>query len=202
MLRKGVSGLGGIFSKVFAGAGKLVSGLAGNVKGLVSGLGSAGKSASHFGTRLRSIVTGALFFNLISSGLRSLTQSFGQAIASTSQMQGALANLKGAAANAAAPLVQILAPALAKIANAAATVFAYIAKLIALFTGKTISSAKGAASAIGGVGSAAGGASKKMKGYLLSMDELNVLQAVSYTHLMEPLQIMTRKDDFTQWQMF
>ena len=170
------SAWGGIFSKVFAGAGKLMSGLADKVKGLVSGLGSAGKSASHFGTRLRSIVTGALFFNLISSGLRSLTQSFGQAIASTSQMQGALANLKGAAANAAAPLVQILAPALAKIANAAATVFAYIAKLIALFTGKTISSAKGAASALGGVGSAAGGASKKMKGYLLSMDELNVLQ--------------------------
>lgn len=57
-------------------------------------------------------------------------------------------------------------------------VFSYIARLVAFFTGRTISASAGAAKAMNGVGSAAGSAAKKVKdanGELAAFDELNVL---------------------------
>lgn len=85
--------------------------IAGKIGGVFKrGFNSAEKHAGHFKSRLRGIVSGALIFNGISAGLRSLTQYFSSAIGQTSEMQSALANLKGAAATAAAPLIQALTP--------------------------------------------------------------------------------------------
>lgn len=145
----------------------------------------AGSGIQGLASRLKSIVAGALIFNVISAGLRNMTSYIGAALTSTSQMQAALANLKGAAATAAAPIIQILTPALAALANAAATVFSYLSQLISFFTGKSVSAMASATKGFSGVGAAAGGAAKKTEeagkaakkanGELAAFDELNVL---------------------------
>ena len=138
----------------------------------------AGAGVQGMAARLKSIVAGALVFNVLSAGLSQVTNYIGTALTGTSQMQAALANLKGAAATAAAPIIQILTPALAALANAAATVFSYLSQLISFFTGKSVSAMASAAKGMSGVGSAAGGAAKEVKkanGELAAFDELNVL---------------------------
>lgn len=145
-------------------------------------LAQAAQSTEHFRKRLAGLVSGALVFNVLSSGLRTLTNWMGTALLSSSSLRTALGNLQGAAATAAAPIIQILTPALTALANAAAMVFSYIARLVAFFTGRTISASAGAAKAMNGVGSAAGSAAKKVKdanGELAAFDELNVLNKQS-----------------------
>lgn len=124
---------------------------------------SASTGCRSFTARLRGIVSGALIFNGISAGLRQVASYLGSAALTSGQLKTALGNLQGAAATAAAPLVQVLAPALAALANAAAAVFACLAKIIALFTGKSVSAARTAAKSMAGVGSAASGTSKKVQ---------------------------------------
>lgn len=126
-------------------------------------LASASTGCRSFTARLRGIVSGALIFNGISAGLRQVVSYLGSAALTSGQLKTALGNLQGAAATAAAPLVQVLAPALAALANAAAAVFACLAKIIALFTGKSVSAARTAAKSMAGVGSAASGTSKKVQ---------------------------------------
>ena len=124
---------------------------------------SASTGCRSFTARLRGIVSGALIFNGISAGLRQVVSYLGSAALTSGQLKTALGNLQGAAATAAAPLVQVLTPALAALANAAAAVFACLAKIIALFTGKSVSAARTAAKSMAGVGSAASGTSKKVQ---------------------------------------
>ena len=155
--------------------------IAGKIGGVFKrGFNSAEKHAGHFKSRLRRIVSGALIFNGISAGLRSLTQYFSSAIGQTSEMQSALANLKGAAATAAAPLIQVLTPALAALANVAARVFASIAQVISLLTGKSVASMASAAKGMQSAGNAAGGAAKQMekaRRTLAGFDEIETLEA-------------------------
>lgn len=124
---------------------------------------SASTGCRSLTARLRGIVSGALIFNGISAGLRQVVSYLGSAALTSGQLKTALGNLQGAAATAAAPLVQVLTPALAALANAAAAVFACLAKIIALFTGKSVSAARTAAKSMAGVGSAASGTSKKVQ---------------------------------------
>lgn len=124
---------------------------------------SASTGCRSFTARLRGIVSGALIFNGISAGLRQVVSYLGSAALTSGQLKTALGNLQGAAATAAAPLAQVLTPALAALANAAAAVFACLAKIIALFTGKSVSAARTAAKSMAGVGSAASGTSKKVQ---------------------------------------
>ena len=124
---------------------------------------SASTGCRSFTARLRGIVSGALIFNGISAGLRQVVSYLGSAALTSGQLKTALGNLQGAAATAAAPLVQVLTPALAALANVAAAVFACLAKIIALFTGKSVSAARTAAKSMAGVGSAASGTSKKVQ---------------------------------------
>lgn len=175
VLKKVLGTAGAIGQKVFSAVGS-------RVQAIRSRLDQAAKSAAQFRNRLMSLVTGALVFNVLSSGLRTLTNWMGTALLSSSSLRAALGNLQGAAATAAAPLLSVLVPALTALANAAAMVFSYIARLVAFFTGKTISASAGAAKAMSGVGKAAGGAAKKVKdanGELAAFDELNVLNKKS-----------------------
>ena len=133
-----------------------------------------------FGRRIAEIASGALFFNLISAGLRNVTTYMGTALTASGSLRTALGNLAGAAQTAAAPLIQVLTPALAALANAAATVFSYIARLVAFLTGTTVSAAQSAAAGIAGVGSAASGAAddvKKATKSLAGFDEITRLDA-------------------------
>ena len=160
-MKKAASGFGKTVSKVMSGAKKILGGV----------FSKAGKSASGFGSRLKSIISGAFVFNLISAGLRKVTDYLGNAISSSEEMKGAMANLKGAAANAAAPIVSALTPALAALANAAATVFSYLGKIVTFFTGK---SASAASTATDQIKNTAGAAKKAMKS-LAGFDEITKL---------------------------
>lgn len=126
-----------------------------------------------FSRRIAGLASSALIFNLLSSGLRQMTSYMGTAQLSSASLRQALGNLQGAAATAAAPLIQILTPALTALANAAATVFAYLAKLVAFLTGKTVSSAKAAAKGMNGTSKAAKDAAKSLAGF----DEIERLDA-------------------------
>ena len=133
-----------------------------------------------FGRRIAEIASGALFFNLISAGLRNVTTYMGTALTASGTLRTALGNLAGAAQTAAAPLIQIFAPALSAVANAAATLFSYLARLVAFLTGTTVSAAQSAAAGIAGVGSAASGAAddvKKATKSLAGFDEITRLDA-------------------------
>lgn len=103
----------------------------------------------------------ALIFNVISSALRSLTSALGSAVAKTDGFGTALARLKGAAATAAAPLVNALGSALTYVMNLAAKAFAYLAKLISLLTGKSLSGMQATAKKMTSVGTAASGMAKQ-----------------------------------------
>lgn len=159
---------------------KALGAVASAAKGMAAKIQDATKGMRQFGSRLMSIASGALVFNLISAGLRNMTSYMGTALGQSTALSQALANLRGAAATAAAPLVQALAPALATLANAAATVFSYVAKLISLLTGKSLSSMQSTAKSMSGVGSAAGSTAKKVDKAtrsLAAFDELNRLDA-------------------------
>lgn len=175
VLKKTLNTVGTLGQKAFSLVGS-------RVQAIRDRLEQAAKSAAQFRNRIARLVSGALVFNVLSSGLRTLTSWMGTALLSSSSLRAALGNLQGAAATAAAPIIQILTPALTALANAAAMVFGYIARLVAFFTGKTVSASAGAAKAMKGVGSAAGSAAKKVKdanGELAAFDELNVLNKKS-----------------------
>ena len=175
ILKRSLSAIGSIGGKAF----DFVKSKAQSVQ---ERLAQAAQSTERFRKRLAGLVSGALVFKVLSSGLRTLTSWMGTALLSSSGLRAALGSLQGAAATAAAPIIQILTPALTALANTAAMVFSYIARLVAFFTGRTISASAGAAKAMNGVGSAAGSAAKKVKdanGELAAFDELNVLNKKS-----------------------
>lgn len=166
-IRSAATGIRNAITRAFSGARVAIGSLAKTIAGMSGGFSSIAKSAGRFGTRLRSIISGALVFNLISMGLRKIVSYFGSAISSSNEMKTALANLRGAAQSAAAPIIQVLTPALATLANVLATVLAYFAKILTLFTGTVSSAAKQA------VGAA--GAAKKAAKSLAGFDEITKL---------------------------
>ena len=134
-------------------------------KAIQARLSAMTKSMGRFSRRIAGLASSALIFNLLSSGLRQMTSYMGTALLSSASLRQALSNLQGAAATAAAPLIQILTPALTALANAAATVFAYLAKLVAFLTGKTVSSAKAAAKGMSGTSKAAKETAQSLAGF-------------------------------------
>ena len=141
---------------------------------------AASKAMSRFGGRMREIVSGALLFNIISSGLSALVGWIGSALQSTSAFGQALRNLQGAASVAAAPLIDALGNALAYVINLLATAMSYLARFISMLTGKSLSAMKTSAKAMNSYGSAAGNAAKeteKATRSLAGFDEITRLDA-------------------------
>lgn len=140
----------------------------------------ATKPARRFATRFREIVSGALVFNLISAGLRGVTQYFGSALKSNDQFTNSLAKLKGALLTAFQPIYEVVLPALITLVNVLAAVASRVARFFALLSGKTVDqTAKAAenlyeeANAIKATGSAA----EKAKRQLAGFDEINKLES-------------------------
>ena len=146
---------------------------------ITSSLAQSGKGLQTFLNRLGSIAAGALVFNVISAGLRNMTNYMGQALLSSASLRTALGNLSGAAQTAAAPLIQVLTPALTALASAAATVFGYIAQLVSFLTGTTVSSASDAAAGVAGVGSAAEETAQQVKDASKSLAGFDELERLS-----------------------
>lgn len=140
------------------------------------------KPARRFNSRLREILSGALVFNLISSGLRSVTNYFGSALKSNNEFTASFAQLKGALLTAFQPIYEFVAPAiiyLMKLLTAAAQA---VGRFFASLFGKSYSQMQknaealyNQANAIDGVGSAAKEASKQLAGF----DEINRLESTS-----------------------
>lgn len=148
------------------------------MKPLNSQISRASSGVQSLGVRLKSVVAGALVFNLISAGLRKMVGWLGNALQSSDSFRQALANLQAAASMAAAPLVDALGGALTYVINMLATGVAYLAQFISMLTGKSLSAMKNSAKAMNSYGSAAGSAAKETKkanGELAAFDELNVL---------------------------
>lgn len=160
--------VGGLGARVFGTLQRAVDGLRTKIT-------QSSKNIAKFRNRLMSIVSGALVFNLISAGLRNVTEWMGSAALSSATLRAALGNLQGAASTAAAPLLQALLPALTAIANAAATAFYYIAQLVSFLTGKSIGASQSAAKAMGKYAKAAKSAGSAADGALAKFDELDVL---------------------------
>ena len=146
---------------------------------ITSSLAQSGKGLQTFLKRLGSIAAGALVFNVISAGLRNMTNYMGQALLSSASLRTALGNLSGAAQTAAAPLIQVLTPALTALASAAATVFGYIAQLVSFLTGTTVSAASDAAAGVAGVGSAAEETAQQVKDASKSLAGFDELERLS-----------------------
>lgn len=140
----------------------------------------ASKAMQRFGSRMREIVSGALLFNIISSGLSALVRWMGSALQSTDAFGQALRNLQGAASVAAAPLIDALGNALAYVINLLATALSYLARFISMLTGKSLSAMKSSAKAMNSYGAAAGSAAKeteKATRSLAGFDEITRLDA-------------------------
>lgn len=140
----------------------------------------ASKAMRRFGSRMREIVSGALLFNIISSGLSSIVRWTGNALMSTNAFSAALRNLQGAASVAAAPLIDALGNALAYVINLLARGISYLAQFVSLLTGKSLSAMKNSAKAMNSYGQAAGNAVKETKEAsrsLAGFDEITRLDA-------------------------
>lgn len=141
---------------------------------------TASKAMQRFGSRMREIVSGALLFNIISSGLSALVRWMGSALQSTDAFGQALRNLQGAASVAAAPLIDALGNALAYVINLLATGISYMARFVSMLTGKSLSAMKSSAKAMNSYGAAAGSAAKqteKATRSLAGFDEITRLDA-------------------------
>lgn len=146
----------------------------------VQQLATAEKAMKRFNSRMREIVSGALLFNIISSGLSGLVRWMGSALQSTDAFSSALRNLQGAASVAAAPLVNALGNALSYVINLLATGMSYLARFISMLTGKSLSAMKSSAKAMNSYGAAAGSAAKqtdKATRSLAGFDEITRLDA-------------------------
>lgn len=140
------------------------------------------KTANRFGTRLRSVISGALVFNLISSGLRGFTSYFSSALKGNEEFSTQLAKLKGALLTAFQPIYTYVIPIVIKLMQYLTAAAKVVAHFFSVLTGKSVQeSAKSAeelyreANAIGAVGSAAKKTSKALAGF----DELNVLPSAN-----------------------
>lgn len=143
---------------------------------------SATKGARRFGSRLTEILSGALIFNAISRGLRSVTSYFGEALKTNDQYRESLASLKGALLTAFQPIYEFVAPAITYLIRLLTMAVQAIGRFFTFLSGKSYSQMqKNAealnkeAEALGAVGGAAEEAARQLAGF----DEINRLESSS-----------------------
>ncbi len=139
---------------------------------------NATKPLQRVGTRLREIVSGALVFNLISSGLRAMTSYFGDALKSNNQFAASFNRLKGALMTAFQPIYEAVLPAIITLVNWLTVAIEMIGKFFAALSGKSYSQMQKNAKALNkqkDAISGVGGAAEKAKKQLMGFDEINKL---------------------------
>lgn len=139
------------------------------------------KPVRRFNTRMREIVSGALFFNVLSAGLRNVTSYFGSALAANEAYTSSLNSLRGSLATAFQPIYESVLPAIVTLINWLNAAAQVIGKFFSYLTGKSYSQMQknakalnNQAGAIGGVGDAAEEAAKQLAGF----DEINRLESI------------------------
>lgn len=165
-------------------AGSAVGGLMKRITSLGrnKGFEKAGRSASHFASRLKEIVKGALFFNIISRALTGLTNQLGKYLSVNKNFSAALDGIKSNLLTAFQPIYEAAMPALTKLMEALESASAKMASFIAMIFGTTASQAQQnakdlyeQANAEEAVGEAAEDAEKKQKKFLASFDTIEKL---------------------------
>lgn len=165
-------------------AGSAVGGLMKRITNLGrnKGLEKAGRSASGFSRRLKEIVKGALFFNIISRALTGLTNQLGKYLSVNKNFSAALDGIKSNLLTAFQPIYDAVMPALTKLMEALESASAKMASFIAMIFGTTASQAQQnakdlyeQANAEEAVGEAAEDAEKKQKKFLASFDTIEKL---------------------------
>ena len=166
---------------------------------MVSQFNDAGNSASYFGNRLRGIVSSALIFNVISSGLRKVTSYFGSALMANNEFAAAVYRLQGSLMVAFQPIYESVLPSLIALINWLNVAVQAVARFFSILAGKSykdmqnnaqnlgntmnnMGGSSGAldntADSVGDVGDAikdTGKEAKKAEKYLAGFDEINRL---------------------------
>lgn len=134
--------------------------------------------------RLKSIVAGAFFFNIISKALTGMTQAVGRYVQTNKSFMQSLQLAKGNLLTAFQPIWQVITPAINALGKALAYVTGLIASFAAVLSGKSLkdlqSQAKALdknATAIKGVSKATDKAKKSADKATASFDTLNILQS-------------------------
>lgn len=138
----------------------------------------ATKGARKFASRFSRILSGALIFNALSSGLRQLTSYFGTALKKNSEFAASFAQLKGAFLTAVQPIYEVVAPALIYLMNLLTKVMQAISRVISLLTGKSTSQMAENAKNLyeqANATEAAGNAAEEAKKQIMGFDEINKL---------------------------
>lgn len=149
-----------------------------NSEKMNNGVKKAAKSAKGFASRLKSVVTSALVFTVITQALSKFRDWIGNVIKVSPEATAAIAKLKGALLTLVQPLVNIIIPAFTKFVNILAAIISKIASVFAVLTGSTVESSRAAAKALNQQTSAlngTGAAAKEAKKQLLGFDEINQL---------------------------
>ena len=137
------------------------------------------KPARRFGNRLREILSGALVFNLVSAGLRSMTSYFGKALKSNNEFTEAVAQLKGALLTAFQPIYEFVAPAITYLMRILTAAVQAMGRFFAAISGRSYSDMQTNAESIydqANAIDAVGGAAKEAKKQLMGFDEINKLE--------------------------
>lgn len=140
------------------------------------------KGIRHFNSRLREIALGALVFNVISAGLRKVTDYFGKALKANDEFSTALKRLNGSLKVAAQPILEAITPALITMINWLNKAVQAVGRLFASLSGKSYKQMQQNAEALEKEANAiegTGAAAKKAQRYLAGFDEIN--QAVKDT---------------------
>ena len=140
----------------------------------------ATKGARRFNSRLREIVSGALVFNLISAGLRSVTRYFGNALKSNKEFATSFSQLKGALLTAFQPIYEVVAPAIIYLMRLLTAAAQAVGQFFARISGKSYSEMQKNAESLYNEANAidaVGGAAKEAKKQLMGFDEINKLES-------------------------
>lgn len=138
----------------------------------------ATKGAKKFANRFSRILSGALIFNALSSGLRQLTSYFGTALKKNSEFASSFAQLKGAFLTAVQPIYEVVAPALIYLMNLLTRVMQVVGRFFSLLTGKSSSQMAQNAKNLydqANATEAAGNAAEEAKKQIMGFDEINKL---------------------------
>lgn len=140
----------------------------------------ATKPLRRFNSRMREMITGALFFNLVSSGLTKMMRYFGTALKSSDAFSASLGRLKGALLTAFQPIYEAALPALISLMNVLTAVINAVGRFFAAISGKSYKQMQENAEALknqaDGI-NAVGGAAKKAQRDLAGFDEINKLSS-------------------------
>lgn len=162
------------FTKSMDSANAAAKKLWGRIKniGKNRGFDKASKSANKFGDRLKSIVAGALFFNIISKGLSALTKQFGAYLTANKDFSSALSGIKSNLLTAFQPVYDAVLPALTKLMDALEYVTAKFAAFMATIFGISASKAQENAKNLYDQANATKKARKEQEKYLASFDTI------------------------------